>query len=318
MQPNKRFSDLQRSIAGVMKIQKQVEWVYSAVGDRFVEGLVLPESIMIGPKQSKIRKEMMEEGLFAVMQLTGMLFLPKTGISASILLFDKNTYSKTKNILFVRVGKKTNDLSEFFDAIGDWKKSIDEGGEKRVSYGWQSAIVAKEKIIKNGYILSASRYCGETKWDHPEWPARPLGDVCSLQYGERLLKKDLTVGDYAVIDGRLRPQYYHGDFNRSAGTITISAKGNYAGCVNVSKKPIFVTDKCFIIEEINEDIVDKEYLYYALKNMQSRIHCLVRGIQGPQIRLSDLKNMLIPVPSKKLQSKIVKEYKSEDKCEKNL
>jgi len=133
---------------------------------------------------------------------------------------------------------------------------------------------------------------------------KTLGEVCELKNGTNITKADLIEGEYPVIGGGQKPLGYHNKFNCSENTLIISKDGAYAGYVSMYNTKLFTTNHGIIILS-NDEIIQKKYLYYYLKNIQNDIYKLQSGAGQPGIKAMDLQKIKIPIPSLEKQNEIV-------------
>jgi type I restriction enzyme M protein len=105
--PHKRFS-IQASRAEVLFVDYIVE--HLTIKGR--AGIIVPEGITSQSNKAytQLRKQLVEDGLFAVVSLPSGVFQPYSGVKTSILLFDKETAKTTKNVLFVKIQHDGFDL----------------------------------------------------------------------------------------------------------------------------------------------------------------------------------------------------------------
>ena len=135
------------------------------------------------------------------------------------------------------------------------------------------------------------------------WRWVRLGDVCEVQRGSSITKKEITRGDIPVIAGGQQPAYYHNQSNRAGRVITVSGSGAYAGFVNFFDHPIFASD-CSTLQVKIED-VQVEYIYSAMKWRQPDIYALRLGAAQPHVYAKDVSGIKIPLPPLAEQKQIV-------------
>ncbi|MCK8622731.1 restriction endonuclease subunit S [Prevotella sp. E13-27] len=131
---------------------------------------------------------------------------------------------------------------------------------------------------------------------------KKLGEVCVMQRGTSMTKKNAVEGDIPVISGGKEPAFYINKSNREGETITVAGSGAGAGYVQYWNKPIFVND-AFSVKG-SEELLTK-YVYYCMKNMQEQITGTQKGGGVPHVHISSIDNFEIPVPPIEVQSKIV-------------
>jgi len=142
-----------------------------------------------------------------------------------------------------------------------------------------------------------------------------LSEIADIQKGNSITKENAVAGKYPVIAGGQQPAYTHNNFNREGNIITVSASGAYSGFVNYFTEPIFASD-CNTIKSKDESVISTKLIYLYLKGIQSEIYYLQRGQAQPHVYGEDLAKIVIPVPTSKIQTKIVEEIDVLEKKEK--
>jgi type I restriction enzyme M protein len=180
-----------------------------------------------------------------------------------------------------------------------------------------SITVKKSQLAENGdYNLTMSRYIDNSPFLRGpggyKWPMVQLGEVCDVQRGTSITKKDLTDGDVPVIAGGQQPAYYHNQSNRTGKTITVSGSGAYAGFVNYFQIPIFASDSS-TIQSLNENETLTDFVFYLLKGKQQEIYKLQSGMGQPHVYTKDLKQIQIPLPPLSIQEQITSEIEQYQK-----
>ena len=169
---------------------------------------------------------------------------------------------------------------------------------------YQKIIDGAKQVVKN--------YKPSFRID-PDWQIVELGDICEIQRGTSITKKDLIKGNIPVIAGGQQPAYYHNQANRNENVITVSGSGAYAGFVNYFSNPIFASD-CSTIQSLNKKESSILFVFYILKGKQDIIYKLQSGMGQPHVYAKDLKKLKIPLPPLETQEKIVAEIDSEQKA----
>lgn len=133
---------------------------------------------------------------------------------------------------------------------------------------------------------------------------KKLGDFCEIKTGKGITKSDAVLGGtYPIISGGQSPMGYYHTFNREANTVTISRVGAYAGFVNYIKERFYLNDKCFSVIPASER-VSTLFLFYALKNMESKIKELQSEGGVPTINTTKVSNLEIPLPPFEIQEEV--------------
>jgi len=190
-----------------------VDYIMNHLRPKGRAGIIVPEGIIFqsstGHKQ--LRRNLVQDGLYAVVSLPSGVFQPYSGVKTSILLFDNKQAKQRSEILFVKVEQdgfdlgatkrpiSKNDLPTALEILNKWRT-----GEKAESK--LAVYVEKSKIAENGdYNLSGDRYRVATDYTNAKWPSFTLkeleetGDI-TLGRGQVISKKDLEAdpGIYPV------------------------------------------------------------------------------------------------------------------------
>ena len=136
------------------------------------------------------------------------------------------------------------------------------------------------------------------------WETAKLGDVTKVSRGTTITKKQTVDGNIPVIGGGMKPTYFHNEFNRDAGVITISGSGASAGFVNYWAEPIFASD-CSTVQPFDKSY-DKKFLYFFLLSQQQFIYENFRsGAAQPHVYAKDIATLDIPKIDLPVQKQIV-------------
>lgn len=309
VQPHNKFS-IQSSRSEVLF----VDYIMNHLRPKGRAGIIVPEGIIFqsGSAHKQLRKNLVEDGLYAVVSLPSGVFNPYAGVKTSILFFDNEISKRQSELVFVKVEQdgfdlgatkrpiNKNDLPEALLILNAWKDGKKVESEKVV-------YIEKAKIAENGdYNLSGDRYKTAIDYSNIKWPIVELGEVAEILKGSAITKKDTVFGDIPVIAGGQEPAYYHNKSNRNGDIITVSASGAYAGFVNFFDTPIFASD-CSTIQTKDKSIVITKYIYSVLKAKQDEIYLFQQGGGQPHVYPKDLKTIKIPLPPMEVQGRIVEE-----------
>ena len=145
-------------------------------------GIIVPEGIIFqsGTAHKQLRKNLVEDGLYAVVSLPSGVFAPYSGVKTSILLFNNELAKISKEILFVKIEQdgfdlgatkrpiSKNDLPAALDLLNKWNTG--EKVENKLA-----VYVEKSKIAENGdYNLTGDRYRISTDHTNTKWPSFKL------------------------------------------------------------------------------------------------------------------------------------------------
>lgn len=328
IKPHNKFS-VQASRAEVLF----VDYIMNHLKPKGRAGIIVPEGIIFqsGKAYKELRKNLVNDGLFAVVSLPAGVFNPYSGVKTSILFFDNEVAKKTKDLLFVKVTSDGYDLGaqrrkiekdDLPDAIGileDFREQVNAGKDAEtirsfVEKSDKALLVSKEEIAEtDDYNLSADRYKVVSDFSNLKYETVKLGDVCEIKKGSAITKKDTIQGDIPVIAGGQQPAYYHNVANREGGVITVSASGAYAGFVNFFEIPIFASD-CSTLQLKDSNLIDLKYIYYVLRGRQNEIYRLQKGGGQPHVYPKDLAEIQIPLPPLEVQKEIVEQIEIKQKA----
>jgi type I restriction enzyme M protein len=149
-------------------------------------------------------------------------------------------------------------------------------------------------------------------WKIPNSSLKSLQEIAVFAKGTSITNNKVSEGNIPVIAGGKNSAYSHNKSNFDGNVITVSASGANAGYVWYHDYPIFASD-CSVIKSKDENVISTKLLAEFLTILQPRIYQLQKGQAQPHVYISDLNNVLVPVPSPNIQQKIVEEI---DKIEK--
>jgi type I restriction enzyme M protein len=89
-----------------------VDYIVSHLRPKGRAGIIVPEGIIFqnGVAYKALRKNLVENGLYAVVSLPGGIFQPYSGVKTSILLFDNELAKQKSEIAFVKISADGYDL----------------------------------------------------------------------------------------------------------------------------------------------------------------------------------------------------------------
>ena len=144
--------------------------------------------------------------------------------------------------------------------------------------------------------------CRATERKHP-WPMVRLGDVCIVQRGVRVTRKDLDDnGKYNVYQNSLKPLGKYNSFNCEAHSpFMIMALA--AGEPGFSEEPFWAADDCTYFKNLRG--LDNLYLYFLLSANKDELKRNVKQTTIPRLSNKFLESLEIPLPPLSVQREIV-------------
>ena len=305
-----------------------VDYIMNHLRPKGRAGIIVPEGIIFqsGTAHKLLRKNLVEDGLYAVVSLPSGVFQPYSGVKTSILLFDYELAKKTDEILFIKVKTDGTDLGAKKRAteandLPVANTLINQFRDGKFTNSKIAHKVSKQLIIDSGdYNLSGDRYkivaeveskfdlvdLGKLIFEQSEransknglevWSvSNKDGFVLSSEYFEKQVPSDDT-SNYKVI----KPICFAYNPSRiNVGSLAFN-NSNKTGIVS----PMYVV---FSIKENSG--LSPNYLFRLLKSdkLNEFILQLAQGAVRQQLRFKDLQLIRIPLPPLEIQEKIVAE-----------
>ncbi len=275
-------------------------------------GIIVPEGIIFqsGKAYKKLRKNLVEGGLYAVVSLPSGVFQPYSGVKTSILFLNQEIAKKQDKILLIKITNdgydsgaskrviQENDLPAaltIMDSFREGKKIDSE----------LSVLVSKSEIAEGGdFSLSGNRYSNLVDHSASIWERQPLGDVCNV-YQPKTISKDVILekGPY-IVYGANGPIGFYSEFNHEYEEVAVTCRGATCGTINYTAPYSWITGNAMVVSPKSE-ILSKRYLRYLLGS--TNLDSVISGSAQPQITGASLKPFKIPIPPLEVQEQIVAE-----------
>ena len=208
IKPHNKFS-VQANRAEVLF----VDYIMNHLKPKGRAGIIVPEGIIFqsGKAYKELRKNLVNDGLFAVVSLPAGVFNPYAGVKTSILFFDNEVAKKTKDLLFVKVASdgydlgaqrrkiEKDDLGDAGSILKGFRTYVRNGEnqetiESFINESGKGFIVSKERIAETGdYNLSPDGYRICADFTNKKWPYVKLDEVVELIRGVVYSKEDEVV-----------------------------------------------------------------------------------------------------------------------------
>lgn len=310
-----------------------VDYISSHLRPKGRAGIIVPEGIIFqsGKAYKELRKNLVGNGLYAVVSLPSGVFQPYSGVKTSILFLNGEIAKNQSEILFVKIGAdgfdlgatkrvvERNDLPEALNAIHEW-----ENGRKVESA--LVSFVSKEAIATNGdYNLSGDRYKVNEEFSNSSWPVVELGDVSKLftggtpassnpmYYGGNikwLVSGDIHKGQVYECAGRITELALSESNAKmlpiNSVLIALNGQGRTRGTVAILRTAATCNQSLVAIEP-DTSKVTPEFLYYVLKGLYQEIRNINGDDQRAGLNMPLIRKIRIPLPSLEVQEQIVAE-----------
>jgi type I restriction enzyme, S subunit len=140
---------------------------------------------------------------------------------------------------------------------------------------------------------------------------KKLGDVCDIKYGTRIVKKDITKGEYPCYGGG-DISFYINEYNREGFNILISRFALSEKCVRLLNTKFYLNDSGLTIKSNDDSNLLNKYIAYYLSNNQDIIYNIARGTAQKNLDMEKFKDIEVPIPPLEVQEEIISIYKENE------
>jgi type I restriction enzyme M protein len=301
-----------------------VDYIMNHLRPKGRAGIIVPEGIIFqsATAYKQLRKNLVNNGLYAVVSLPSGVFQPYSGVKTSILFFDNEIAKKDDDVLFIKINNdgfdlgaqrrplKTSHLPAALEILHLYREHV-LGGKKIVfkSDDEFALLVSKEKITKSDdYSLSGDRYRTNTDYENIKWPLIEIGELCELGRGRVISKRDIEndPGPYPVYSSQTTDNGIFGyinTFDFDGEYVTWTTDGANAGTVFHRNGKFNCTNVCGTLKAKTKD-VDMRFLAKVLNNVAYKY---VIQVGNPKLMNNVMAKIKIPVPPLEVQKEIVEQ-----------
>jgi len=333
IQPHKKFS-ITANRAEVLF----VDYIASHLKPNGRAGVIVPEGIIFqsGKAYKELRKNLVENYLYAVVSLPAGVFQPYSGVKTSVLLMDKELAKEREDILFVKVENDgySSGAQRRRDILNDQiPQSLDFIKLYQANYHQDTpnshTVSRKEIIESDDCSLSGDRYKNDLLKNFSEYPLVKLDDytnyVRGLTYkkidevedqGHRVLRANninlqgnLNLNEIKLVSRNVRAKP---DQKLVKGDILICAasgsKEHIGKVAFISQDSEYYFGGFMAAIRPKEDL-DPKYLYYLLNSerFNAYLRSVISGASINNLNAKILGNFKIPLPPIRIQREIVSE-----------
>ena len=314
IKPHSKFS-IQSSRSEVLF----VDYIMNHLRPKGRAGIIVPEGIIFqsGTAHKQLRKNLVEDGLYAVVSLPSGVFAPYSGVKTSILLFNNELAKTSQEILFVKIENdgfdlgatkrpiSKNDLPIALEILNKWN-----AGEKVEN---KLAVYAgKAKIAENGdYNLSGDRYRVATDYTNAKWPMVELGEICEfVGKGGRPASFATETGKIPFVVSSLEQKRCdEADFEMEALVIGDGGSAN----IHYLDGRFSASDHTYVLKNLDEAKISLKYVYLIILN---NLDLIEKGFQGQGLKnvsKKHLQSIKIPLPPLEIQEQVVEQIEGYQK-----
>jgi type I restriction enzyme M protein len=310
-----------------------VDYIINHLKPKGRAGIVVPEGIIFqsGKAYKELRKNLVENGLFAVVSLPGGVFQPYSGVKTSILLIDNEIAKQKSEIAFVKIS------ADGFD-LGATKRAVSENDLPPALASLQSwahgksientiiTLVSKDEIAEKGdYNLSGNRYTSNPSFINSSWPLVEIGDFATLLTGgtpssnnpayyggsiKWLVSGDIHKGQIFDCDGRITELALKESNAKilpiNSVMIALNGQGKTRGTVALLRT-IATCNQSLVAISPDENRCIPDYLFYVLRYMYRQIREINGEDQRGGLNMPLIRQIKIPLPPLEVQRQIIAE-----------
>jgi type I restriction-modification system DNA methylase subunit len=218
-----------------------------------------------------------------------------TSTKTSIVIFD-NTEEKTTEVKFSDLVVERYIEDKFAEVFGDIVIIENKDDIKQVKDVLVSQATREEILSNHICSLNNKDYKIHSLLSSKEYNLFNLDELCEIQLGTRITKKDNLIGDIPVYGGG-DISFYTNKINRNKGTLVISRYAMSKECVRLVDCEFYLNDSGLSIHSKNPNF--QKYINYFLLNdmCQEYIYrnCTSGSIQK-NINMNLFYKLKIPIP----------------------
>lgn len=291
-----------------------VDYIINHLRPQGRAGIVIPEGILFknDAAYKELRKNLIENGLYAVVSLPRGIFQPYSNEKTSILLIDSSVAAKHDEILFVtplEVGFDAgatkrpidkNDLPESLSLLKKWQSGAKVKGSLANS-------VTKSKISQSGtYNLLGDRYKEGADYSDNKWPMVKLSEILDYEQPTKYIVESVDYDDsYSTPVLTAGKTFILGYTNETNGIfkedLPVIIFDDFTTSIKYVDFPFKVKSSAMKILKANKEKALIRYVYFAMQNIDFPF------TEHKRYWISEYSKIEIPLPSIKEQAKILKE-----------
>ena len=298
-----------------------VDYIMSHLRPKGRAGIIVPEGIIFqsGSSYKELRKNLIEDGLYAVVSLPSGVFAPYSGVKTSILFFNNELAKQKKEVLFIKIENDgfdlgatkrqidKNDIPTAVEILNKWKTG------KKVE-GKLAIYVEKKKIAEDGdYNLSGDRYRIKTDYTNSKWPIVEIRSVVEVKKERAIINEFpyLEIGDVNIESKNYSfkdKKSVTGSLIAKKNDIVISKVRPTRGAISIIREDKLVVSGGFSILCADTSRINPKYLFFILANNGNFFEYLgnrSKGMTYPTCSDKDVLDFEIPLPPIEIQEKTV-------------
>jgi type I restriction enzyme M protein len=291
-----------------------VDYIVSHLKPKGRAGIIVPEGVIFKNDSAfkDLRKNLIDNGLYAVVSLPGGVFQPYSGVKTSILLLNREVANAQSKVMFINIGAdgfdlgatkrvvENNDLPEALQLLDFWAKG--EEIESKIS-----SYVTKEVIAsKDDFNLSGEKYKPGKNSINSEWEMVQLGDVLDYEQPTKYIVESVDYDDsYPTPVLTAGKTFLLGKTNEIEGifkeNLPVIIFDDFTTASKYVDFPFKVKSSAMKILHANSDKILIRYAYFAIQNLDFPIN------EHKRYWISEYSKLYIPLPPLEVQQQVVTE-----------
>ena len=315
-----------------------IDYIMNHLKPKGRAGIIVPEGVVFqaGTAYKALRKNLVTNGLYAVVSLPGGVFQPYSGVKTSILLIDNQIGRSRDEIAFIKIS------ADGFD-LGSTKRAVEQNDlptalqviaaiqtGKKIEHEIVSYVTKADIENSGDFNLTGDKYKPETNTRVSGWPTVPLGDLVNVMNGFAF-KSDLysssgirVIRITNVQKGFVKdddPKFYPlsekkeiSKYDLYENDLLVSLTGNVGRVALLPKSflPAALNQRVACLRILDDSKINHKYLYYLLNldNFEEKCIDAASGVAQKNLSTEWLKTFEIPLPPIEIQSELVSELDS--------
>jgi type I restriction enzyme M protein len=291
-----------------------VDYIVSHLKPKGRAGIIVPEGVIFKNDSAfkDLRKNLLSNGLYAVVSLPGGVFQPYSGVKTSILLLDNELSKSRTKIMFLNIAAdgfdlgatkrviERNDLPEALELLQKWSVGIEIESEI-------SSFVSKEIIAgKSDFNLSGEKYKAGKNSNQSAWEMFALEDILDYEQPTKYIVESIDYDDsYSTPVLTAGKTFLLGKTNETSGifkeSLPVIIFDDFTTASKYVDFPFKVKSSAMKILHAKNERINIKYVYYAIQNLDFPIN------EHKRYWISEYSKLQIPLPPLDVQQQIVAE-----------
>lgn len=310
-----------------------IDYIMNHLKPKGRAGIIVPEGVVFqsGTAYKSLRKNLLNNGLYAVVSLPGGVFQPYSGVKTSILLIDNEVARENSEIAFIKVSAdgfdlgstkrviEKNDLPVALEIINAYKVG------SKIEHEIVSYVSKKDIEASGDFNLTGDKYKSDDFERVSSWPTVPLGELVNVMNGFAFKSELYTNSGIRVIritnvqKGYVKddePKFYPISFMDEIGKyelyendLLVSLTGNVGRVALLPKSflPAALNQRVACLRILDETKIVHKYLFYLLNldNFEEKSINAASGVAQKNLSTEWLKTFEIPLPPIEIQKSLV-------------